>query len=119
MYFSNSVKQKLKEDLKRIQQGERAVQEYIREFTRLLNCVPFVARDKAHRVYLFEQGLRPEIFLLVQAQRLRTLDASLEQAHLVGGVIPPFERGLRPWGRVRTGSAPFQMTEDSRAADAR
>ncbi|XP_020110876.1 uncharacterized protein LOC109725889 [Ananas comosus] len=80
MYFPNSVKQKLEEDLKKIQQGGQTVQEYIREFTRLLNCVPFVARDEAHRVYLFEQGLRSEIFWLVQAQRLRTLDASMEQA---------------------------------------
>nr|CAD1844012.1 unnamed protein product [Ananas comosus var. bracteatus] len=79
-YFPNSVKQKLEEDLKKLQQGERSVQEYTREFTRLLNCVPFVARDEAHRVYLYEGGLRLEIFRLVQAQRLRTLDASIEQA---------------------------------------
>ncbi|XP_020097825.1 uncharacterized protein LOC109716690 [Ananas comosus] len=82
-YFPNSVKQKLKEDLKKLQQGERSVQEYPHEFTRLLNCVPFVARDEAHKVYLYEGGLRPEILRLVQAQRLRTLDASIEQALLV------------------------------------
>nr|CAD1822815.1 unnamed protein product [Ananas comosus var. bracteatus] len=46
--------QKFEEDMKKLQQGERVVQEYIREFTRLLNCVPFAARDEAHRVYLFE-----------------------------------------------------------------
>nr|CAD1840703.1 unnamed protein product [Ananas comosus var. bracteatus] len=80
MYFPNSMKQKIEEDLKRIQQGERTVQEYVREFTRLLNCVPFVARDEAHRVYLFEQGLRPDLFRFVRAQRSRTLDASIEQA---------------------------------------
>nr|CAD1833452.1 unnamed protein product [Ananas comosus var. bracteatus] len=79
-YFSTSVKQKLEEDLKKLQQGERSVQEYTSEFTRLLNCVPFVARDEAHKVYLYEGGLRPEILQLVQAQRLRTLDSSIEQA---------------------------------------
>nr|CAD1820593.1 unnamed protein product [Ananas comosus var. bracteatus] len=46
-YFPNSVKQKLEEDLKKLQQGERSVQEYTHEFTRLLNCVSFVVRDKA------------------------------------------------------------------------
>nr|CAD1844113.1 unnamed protein product [Ananas comosus var. bracteatus] len=69
-HFPNSMKQKLKEDLKKLRQGEQSVQEYTREFTRLLNCVPFVARDEAYKVYLFERGLRQEIFVLVQAQRL-------------------------------------------------
>lgn len=44
-----------------------------------MNCVSFVAKDKAHKVYLYKRGLRPEIFVLVQVQRLRTLDALIEQ----------------------------------------
>ena len=119
MFFPNSVKQKLEEDLRRLQQGDRPVQEYVREFTRLLNCVPFVARDEAHRVYMFEQGLRPDIFRLVRAQRSRTLDASISRPYGWREVRGRYRRGLRPWGRVRTGSAPFQITEGSRAADVR
>lgn len=79
-YFLNNIKQKLEEDLKNSQQGDRSVQKYLREFTRLLNCVPFVAKDELHRVYLFERGLRPEIYTLVQWQRLQTLDPATEQA---------------------------------------
>ncbi len=78
-YFSNNVQLKLEEDLKNIEQGDRTVQEYLREYTQLLNCVPFAARDELHRVYLFERGLHSEIYTLVQTQRLQTLDASIEQ----------------------------------------
>ncbi len=50
-FFPDSVKQKFGEDLRNLRQGDRSLQEYIIEFTRLLNCVSFVARDEAHRVY--------------------------------------------------------------------
>lgn len=56
------------------------MQEYTREFTRLLNCVPFAARDEARKVYLDERGSRPKNITLVLAQRLQTLDAPIEQA---------------------------------------
>lgn len=78
-YFPSSVKQKLDEDVKKLQPGDQTVQEYTREFIKLLNYAPFIAWDKAHKVYLYERGLRPEIFVLVQAQRLQALNASIEQ----------------------------------------
>ncbi len=57
-FFPDNSRQKLEEDLWNIQQGDRIVLEYIREFTQLLNRVPYVARDKVHRIYIFERGLR-------------------------------------------------------------
>lgn len=55
------------------------MQEYAREFTRLLSWVPFAATDEARKVYLDEKGSRMKIFTSVPAQRLQTLDASIEQ----------------------------------------
>ncbi len=57
-FFSDCTRQKVEEDLRNLQQGDRLVQDYIREFTRLLNSVPHTARDEAHRIYMFEMGLR-------------------------------------------------------------
>ncbi len=54
-YFPDSAKQKLEGDLRRLQQGSRPLQEYIREFQRLLSSVPHVAPDEAQRVDLFER----------------------------------------------------------------
>lgn len=45
-YFSNSVKEKLEENIKNLRQGDRTVQEYVREFTHILNCISFVIRDE-------------------------------------------------------------------------
>ncbi len=78
--FSNSVKRKLEEDLKNLQHRNRSVHEYIREFTRLLNCIPFAARDEAHQIYMFEKGLHKDLYQFVHSQRLQTLEAVMEHA---------------------------------------
>nr|CAD1837511.1 unnamed protein product [Ananas comosus var. bracteatus] len=119
MFFPNSVKQKLEEDLRRLQQGDRPVQEYVWEFTRLLNCVPFAARDEAHMVYMFEQGLRPDIFRLTRTQRSRTLDASIEQALWVERGETSLQERTQAVGQSQDRKRPFRTAEDSRAADVR
>lgn len=64
-YFLNSIKQKLEEDLKNLQQSDISVQKDAWEFNWLLNYIPFVERDETHEVYLFERNLRYEIFTLI------------------------------------------------------
>ncbi len=73
------------------------IQEYIREFTRLLNYVPQAARDEAQRINMFEQGLRQDIYQFIRSLRLHTLDASMEQALYVDrGAAVMVERTLAP-----------------------
>ncbi len=50
-FFPESVRQRLEEDLRNLQQGGHSVLEYIVDFNRLLNSVPHAARDEAHRVF--------------------------------------------------------------------
>ncbi|XP_020092834.1 uncharacterized protein LOC109713246 [Ananas comosus] len=80
MYFPSSAKERMKDELKKLTQGSHSVLEYFQEFSRLLTYVPFVARNDRHRADMFEKGLSPELYKLVQIQHLPTLEASVEMA---------------------------------------
>ncbi|XP_020082638.1 uncharacterized protein LOC109706257 [Ananas comosus] len=71
-YFPQSVKRQMEKDLRNLRQGDRTVAEYEREFSRLLHCVPSVVRDDEDKARIFEVGLRPAIFRLVEASNLST-----------------------------------------------
>ncbi|XP_020090413.1 uncharacterized protein LOC109711674 [Ananas comosus] len=71
-YFPQSVKRQMERDLRNLRKGDRTVVEYEREFSRLLHCVPFVVRDDEDKARIFEVGLRPAIFRLVQTSNLST-----------------------------------------------
>lgn len=57
--------------------------EYEREFSRLLHYVLFVARDDEDKASMFELGLRPSIFRLVQAANLKTYSEVVDRALVV------------------------------------
>ncbi len=107
-YFSSSVKQKLEDDLKNLQQGDRLVHVYYHELMHFLNCVPFVARDGPHQVELFEIGLCSEIYTLVHAQRLQTLEEAAEYALWVerGGAVVAMRGGVVAQSSERKRPAP-------------
>ncbi|XP_020080886.1 uncharacterized protein LOC109704553, partial [Ananas comosus] len=52
-YFPDSDKRKMREDFKKLKQGNRTVREYEREFTHLLNCAPDVATTEQDRADCF------------------------------------------------------------------
>ncbi|XP_020084910.1 uncharacterized protein LOC109707788 [Ananas comosus] len=82
-YFPQSVKRQMERDLRNLRQGDRTVAEYEREFSRLLHCVPFVVRDDEDKARIFEVGLRPAIFRLVQASNLSTYRDVVNRALIV------------------------------------
>nr|CAD1817234.1 unnamed protein product [Ananas comosus var. bracteatus] len=71
-YFIARVKRKMEQDLHEMRQGDRTMAEYEREFSRLLHYAPFVVRDDEDKARIFERGLRPSIFQLVQSSNLQT-----------------------------------------------
>nr|CAD1822922.1 unnamed protein product [Ananas comosus var. bracteatus] len=79
-YFPDSEKQKMREDFRKLKQGDRTVREYEREFTHLLNCVPDVASTEQDRAECFVRGLRPGVFRLVHAFKFRTFAEVLDRA---------------------------------------
>nr|CAD1838552.1 unnamed protein product [Ananas comosus var. bracteatus] len=82
-YFPTSVKRKMEQNLCSLRQDERSVAEYEREFFRLLHCVPFVVRDDEDKARIFERGLRPSIFRLVQSSNLQTYREVVDRALIV------------------------------------
>ncbi|XP_020099005.1 uncharacterized protein LOC109717570 [Ananas comosus] len=79
-YFPDSDKRKMKENFRKLRQGNRSVREYEREFTHLVNCVPGMVHTDRDRAEYFERGLRPDIFRTVNALKLKTFEEVLDRA---------------------------------------
>ncbi|XP_020080782.1 uncharacterized protein LOC109704457 [Ananas comosus] len=77
-YFPDSDKRKMKKDFRKLRQENRSVQEYEREFTHLVNCVPGMVHTDRDRAEYFERGLRPDIFRTVNALKLKTFEEVLD-----------------------------------------
>nr|CAD1825807.1 unnamed protein product [Ananas comosus var. bracteatus] len=79
-YFPDSNRRKMKEDFRKLRQGNRSVREYEREFTHLVNCVPGMVHTDRDRADYFERGLRPEIFKIISALKLKSFEEVLDRA---------------------------------------
>ncbi|XP_020089005.1 uncharacterized protein LOC109710682 [Ananas comosus] len=79
-YFPDSDRRKMREDFRKLKQGNRTVREYEREFTHLLNCVPDVAVTEQDRADCFVRGLRPGVFRTVHAFKFHTFEKALDRA---------------------------------------
>ncbi|XP_020084386.1 uncharacterized protein LOC109707499 [Ananas comosus] len=73
-YFPESDKRKIKEDFRKLRQGNRSVREYEKEFSHMVNCVPGLVRGDRDRAEVFERGLRPDIFKVIHAFHLKTYE---------------------------------------------
>ncbi|XP_020098366.1 uncharacterized protein LOC109717101 [Ananas comosus] len=93
-YFPDSDRRKIKENFRKLKQGNRSVREYEREFTHMINCVSDLVHGDRDRAEVFEHGLRPEIFKTVHAFRLKTYEEVLDRALWVesGNAIARDER---------------------------
>nr|CAD1823267.1 unnamed protein product [Ananas comosus var. bracteatus] len=79
-YFPDSDRRKMKEDFRKLRQGNHSVREYEREFTHLVNCVPGMVHTDRDRADYFEWGLRPEIFKIISALKLKSFEEVLDRA---------------------------------------
>nr|CAD1829990.1 unnamed protein product [Ananas comosus var. bracteatus] len=82
-YFLVRINRKMEQDLREMRQGDRTVAEYEREFSQLLHYAPFVVRDDEDKAPIFERGLRPSIFQLVQPSNLQTYQDVVKRALIV------------------------------------
>ncbi|XP_020109276.1 uncharacterized protein LOC109724754 [Ananas comosus] len=79
-YFLDSDKRKINEDFHKLMQGSRTVREYERESSHLVNCVPGLIHVDRDRAECFERGLRPEIFKVIHALKLKIFEEVLDRA---------------------------------------
>ncbi|XP_020080931.1 uncharacterized protein LOC109704586 [Ananas comosus] len=93
-YFPESDKQKIKEDFRKLRQGNRTVQEYERELSHMVDCIPGLVHGDRDRAEVFERGLRPKIFKIIHALQLKTYEEVLDRALWVerGNTIAREER---------------------------
>lgn len=78
--FPDSEKRELQERFRKLRQGDRSVREYVREFSNIANCIPYVVRDDKDKTDCFEWRFRPEIFIAVHSLKLQTFAEVLDRA---------------------------------------
>lgn len=74
-----------REQLDRLQQGSRGVNEYIAEFQRLRTLLPSMAEEDA--LHAFERGLRRELAEKLRVEGVTTVQAAIALAARVGGLL--------------------------------
>ena len=94
-----------REQLDRLQQGSRSVNDYIADFQRLRTQLPTMAEEDA--LYAFERGLRRELAEKLRVQGVSSVHEAIALAARVGGLLPS-----APSGTTRAASAANQMEVD-------
>lgn len=85
-----------REQLDKLQQGGRGVNEYIAEFQRLRTLLPHMAEDDA--LYAFERGLRRDLAEKLRVQGVSTIQDAIAMAARVGGLMQ--STSATPTGRA-------------------
>jgi hypothetical protein len=73
-----------REQLDKLSQGSRSVNDYISDFQRLRTQLPSMAEDDA--LYAFERGLRRDLAEKLRVQGVETVQAAIAMAARVGGL---------------------------------
>lgn len=95
-----------REQLDKLQQGNRHVNDYIADFQRLHTLLPTMAEEDA--LYAFERGLRRDLAEKLRVQGVSTLREAIAMAARVGGLTAA--HASAPVGR--TAAAVHQMEVD-------
>jgi hypothetical protein len=74
-----------REQLDRLAQGSRGVNDYIADFQRLRTALPGMAEEDA--LYAFERGLRRELAVELRKQGVATLQEAIALVARVGGLL--------------------------------
>ena len=95
-----------REQLDKLLQGSRHVNDYIADFQRLRTLLPSMAEEDA--LHAFERGLRRDLAEKLRVQGVTTLREAIAMAARVGGLTPA--QSSTPLGRAASGA--YQMEVD-------
>lgn len=87
-----------REQLDKLAQGSRGVNEYIADFQRLHTQLPSMAAEDA--MYAFERGLRRELAVELRKQNVSSLQDAIALVARIGGLLQASAAGSAPQGRV-------------------
>jgi hypothetical protein len=76
-----------REQLDRLQQGSRGVNEYIADFQRLTTQIGMASLGQENALHAFERGLRRELAVELRKQGITTLQEAIALAARVGGLM--------------------------------
>ena len=99
-----------REQLDRLQQGSRHVNEYIADFQRLRTALPSMAEEDA--LYAFERGLRRDLVEKLRMQGVSTLSDAIALAARVGGMTAASSSSSAPHTMHPSRAAAAQMEID-------
>ncbi|XP_050227663.1 uncharacterized protein LOC126677201 [Mercurialis annua] len=109
-YLPFSVNESYRDQLLNLRRGNRSVQEYVTEFTRLGRFAPDLMADPARANASFIKGLGPEFISLVS-------DVNRDLIHLIDSARQ-METSLVQFGRIVNSTAPVSTRSDQDGATA-
>jgi hypothetical protein len=104
-----------REQLDRLQQGSRGINEYIADFQRLSTQIGLSSLGEENALYAFERGLRREIAVELRKQGVTALRDAIALAARVGGLLQP-GTGAGPAPAGRPAAANQMDVDDGDAA---
>lgn len=97
-----------REQLDRLQQGSRPVNDYIADFQRLHTQLPSMAEEDA--LYAFERGLRRELAERLRVQGVNNLPEAIALAARVGGLL---QASASPHSRAAAAATQMEIDDGS------
>jgi hypothetical protein len=85
-----------REQLDKLQQGSRGINEYIADFQRLTTQIGMASLGQENALYAFERGLRRELAVELRKQGVATLQEAIALTARVGGLM---QSSAAPQGR--------------------
>ncbi|XP_075473294.1 uncharacterized protein LOC142504294 [Primulina tabacum] len=106
-YFPANVRGRLTREFMSLRQGDSTVAEFIRKFDRGCRFVPLIARDDAHKLRHFMDGLRPTLHRDVMLMRPSSYDEATSCAFRVEQALRDIDSEMqRKRHQARSSSQP-------------
>ncbi|XP_022897718.1 uncharacterized protein LOC111411415 [Olea europaea var. sylvestris] len=102
-YFPQALRDFKESEFLQLRQGKLSLIDYERQFEQLSRYAPHLVDTEVKKIRRFENGLRPEIGMIIKSHRFTSYREMLERAHTISYQRNRFEQysqqGKESWGK--------------------
>ncbi|XP_022851499.1 uncharacterized protein LOC111373224 [Olea europaea var. sylvestris] len=92
-YFPQALRDFKESEFLQLRQGSMSLTDYERQFEQLSRYAPHLVDTEVKKIRRFENGLRPEIGMIIMSHRFTSYRKMLERAHAISYQRTSFEQG--------------------------
>ncbi|XP_022856963.1 uncharacterized protein LOC111378030 [Olea europaea var. sylvestris] len=91
-YFPQALRDFKESEFLQLRQGNMSLTDYERQFEQLSRYAPYLVDTEVKKIRRFENGLRPEIGMIIMSHRFTSCREMLERAHAISYQRTSFEQ---------------------------